>query len=124
MIICFLPAFGGDITCDFESSESFEGHCNWQYSYLSRNTFEWYQDSDKSRPKWEHGKNNMFFQYFFLPIHKFVTGNNAVRLLGKGFVVIHSTADFECSNIGSEKIFGFMYKLKNSEVSITIFIFK
>ena len=52
----FFIAFGGDITCDFESNESFAGHCNWQYSFLSRNTLEWYIDSDHSRPKWENGK--------------------------------------------------------------------
>ena len=47
----------------------------------------------------------------------FFLGNHAVRLLGKGFVVIHSTADFSCSSIGTEKIFGFMYKQKSSNVT-------
>ena len=49
-------------------------------------------------------------------------GNHAVRLLGKGFVVIHSTADFSCSSIGSQKTFGFMYKQKSSNVSTLILI--
>ena len=40
-----------------------------------------------------------------------------MRLLGKGFVAIHSTADFSCSSIGTEKMFGFMYKQTNSNVS-------
>ena len=40
-----------------------------------------------------------------------------MRLLGKGFVAIHSTADFSCSSIGTEKIFGFMYKQTSSNVS-------
>ena len=111
-------AFGGDITCDFESNESFVGHCNWQYSFLSRNTLEWYIDSDHSRPKWENGKriSSLICNGSLLILYD-VLGNHAVRLLGKGFVAIHSTADFSCSSIGTQKIFGFMYKQKNSNVS-------
>ena len=115
-------AFGGDITCDFESNESFEGHCNWQYSFLSRNTLEWYIDSDHSRPKWENGKRIAEICNEFLLILYDFSGNHAVRLLGKGFVAIHSTADFSCSSIGTQKTFGFMYKLQSSNVSTLISI--
>ena len=120
---CHIIAFGGDVTCDFESNESFEGHCNWQYSFLSRNTFEWYIDSDHSRPKWENGKkiSSIICNGFLLILYDFL-GNHAVRLLGKGFVVIHSTADFSCSSIGTQKTFGFMYKQKSSNVSTLISI--
>ena len=31
-----------------------------------------------------------------------------MRLIGEGSIVIHSTAEFKCSSIGNEKIFGIM----------------
>ena len=55
--------------------------------------------------------------YDFYPVCFNILGNHAVRLQGKGLVVIHSTADFRCSSIGLEKIFGFMYKMENSSVN-------
>ena len=47
-----------------------------------------------------------------------------MRLIGEGSIVIHSTAEFKCSSIGKEKIFGFMYKSKNSLVNVYMFLIK
>ena len=63
----------------------------------------------------------MLTKYHFLILYDF-SGNHAVGLLGKGFAVIHSTADFSCSSIGTQKTFGFMYKQKSSNVSTLISI--
>ena len=65
--------------------------------------------------------NSLICNEFLLILYNFL-GNHAVRLLGKGFVVIHSTADFSCSSIGTQKTFGFMYKLQSSNVSTLISI--
>ena len=89
---------------------------------MSRDTFEWYQDSEKSRVRWENGKRkNKVLNYIFsFQNFLYIIGNNAVRLIGEGSIVIHSTAEFKCSSIGKEKIFGFMYKSKNSLVNLYI----
>ena len=41
-------AYGGDITCDFESQFWYRGHCNWIYSGMSENTFQWISDQPNS----------------------------------------------------------------------------
>ena len=42
--VCISDAFNGDISCDFESENWSEGDCNWQYSYLSKYSFNHYEE--------------------------------------------------------------------------------
>jgi hypothetical protein len=34
-----ISAFGGDISCDFESDNWDEGFCNWKYDFASTDVF-------------------------------------------------------------------------------------
>ena len=51
----FNLAYGGDITCDFESSDWNNGHCNWQYSFLSKNILTRFYEKDESDTKNKYG---------------------------------------------------------------------
>ena len=41
-------AYGGDISCNFESELWFKGHCNWIYSASTKDYFEWSKHPDQS----------------------------------------------------------------------------
>ena len=54
-----FTAYGGDISCDFESRHWNDGVCNWEYDLGSSETLIWTQASalDKnSKQKWKLGK--------------------------------------------------------------------
>ena len=41
-------AYGGDVSCNFDSELWFKGHCNWIYSSLTSDFFDWSKHPNKN----------------------------------------------------------------------------
>ena len=41
-------AYGGDVSCNFDSELWFKGHCNWIYSSLTSDFFAWSKHPNKN----------------------------------------------------------------------------
>lgn len=95
--LCVTSTFGGDLSCDFESSNWSEGDCNWQYSFLSHDVFDTFFEME--------------------------TNNHALQFQGSGFIALQSTADLSCNALPSNAIFGFFYKLSSGTVRFFIVTF-
>ncbi len=87
-------AFGGDISCDFETEQWDEGFCNWRYDFASTDVFTWETspESDLSlKKRWQYGK-------IFLTYSLKLRSNSVITIT----VITNSLTIKICRFIGSQ----------------------
>jgi hypothetical protein len=57
-----FTAFGGDISCDFETEQWDEGYCNWRYDFASTDVFTWETSPTSDlilKKRWQYGMDKI-----------------------------------------------------------------
>ena len=74
--ICEVDAYGGDLSCDFESSSWYKGHCNWHQTIMSTKRLERvYQPppdpSKETRQRWRLGEYEYLWHRMIIDFRQF-----------------------------------------------------